>query len=172
MQPEQRVLLLMLDTVDFVAAFLGAMKIGAVPVPVNTLLKPHDYAFFLRDSRARVAVVSDALRATLEAALADRPSTLAHVVLGASAMGLGGGLVMVLFFSVWARAFGRRHLGRIQGMAQAMTVLASALGPLLLAWCVDRTGSYAVMFRILAAGVALTALVAWMTPMPKSTRRP
>ena len=48
-------------------------------------------------------------------------------------MGLGGGLVMVLFFSVWPRVYGRRQLGRIQGVAQAMTVLASAVGPLLLA---------------------------------------
>ena len=55
----------------------------------------------------------------------------------ATAMGLGGGLVMVLFFSVWPAVFGRRHLGRIQGVAQALTVLASAVGPLLLAWCVD-----------------------------------
>ena len=64
----------------------------------------------------------------------------------AAAMGLGGGFVMVLFFSVWPRAFGRRHLGRIQGTAQALTVLASAIGPLLLAWCVELTGSYAAMF--------------------------
>ena len=55
-------------------------------------------------------------------------------------------MVMVLFFSVWPRVFGRRHLGRIQGAAQALTVLASAVGPLLLAWCVEWTGSYAAMF--------------------------
>ena len=61
----------------------------------------------------------------------------------ATAMGLGGGLVMVLFFSVWPRVYGRAHLGRIQGAAQAMTVLASAIGPLLLAACVEWTGSYA-----------------------------
>ncbi|HMD10702.1 MAG TPA: MFS transporter, partial [Marmoricola sp.] len=99
-------------------------------------------------------------------------STLTHVVTWATAMGLGGGLVMVLFFSVWARAFGRRHLGRIQGIAQAMTVLASALGPLLLAWCIDRTGSYAGMFRILAAVVALTSLCALVTPMPPRAQPP
>jgi MFS family permease len=99
-------------------------------------------------------------------------STLTHVVTWATAMGLGGGLVMVLFFSVWARAFGRRHLGRIQGIAQAMTVLASALGPLLLAWCIDRTGSYAAMFRILAAVVALTSLCALVTPMPPRAQPP
>ena len=41
---EQRVAIAMLDSVDFVAAFLGAIKIGAVPVPLNTLLTPSDYA--------------------------------------------------------------------------------------------------------------------------------
>ncbi len=69
--PEDRVILLMLDGVDFVAAFLGAMKLGAVPVPVSTMLRPADYAFFVRDSRARAVVVSDALAPALDAALAD-----------------------------------------------------------------------------------------------------
>ena len=69
--PEERVILLMLDGVDFVAAFLGAMKAGAVPVPVSTMLRPADYAFFARDSRARAVVVSDALAPMLGSALAD-----------------------------------------------------------------------------------------------------
>ena len=81
-------------------------------------------------------------------------SSMAQVMAWASAMGLGGGLVMVLFFSVWGRVFGRRHLGRIQGVAQALTVVASAIGPLLLAWCLELTGSYAAMFQILAAVIA------------------
>jgi MFS family permease len=85
----------------------------------------------------------------------------------ATTMGLGGGLVMVLFFSVWPTAFGRRHLGRIQGAAQALTVVASALGPLLLAWCVDATGSYAAMFRILAGVIAVTAAAALVVEMPR-----
>ncbi|MEO7112665.1 MAG: benzoate-CoA ligase family protein [Polyangiaceae bacterium] len=68
--PEQRVLLLMLDTSDFVAAFLGTMKIGAVPVPINTLLTPDDYAYITKDSRARVAIVSDFLLSKLEAGVA------------------------------------------------------------------------------------------------------
>ena len=88
------------------------------------------------------------------------------VMLWATAMGLGGGLVMVLFFSVWVRFYGRRHLGRIQGVAQAMTVLASALGPLLLAWCVTWTGSYRGMFRILAAAIALVAVAALVVRAP------
>ncbi|MHB8419077.1 MAG: benzoate-CoA ligase family protein [Myxococcales bacterium] len=71
--PEQRVLLCLLDTVDFPALFLGALKAGAVPVPVNTLLTTEDYAFFLEDSRARVLVVSDALYPKLEPAIARSP---------------------------------------------------------------------------------------------------
>jgi MFS family permease len=89
-----------------------------------------------------------------------------HVMAWAAVMGAGGGLVMVLFFSVWPRVFGRRELGRIQGTAQAMTVLASALGPLLLAWCIDWTGSYAAMFRLLAGVIAITAAAALVVPVP------
>ncbi len=71
----------------------------------------------------------------LAAGLAALPhvTTIGQVMAWATAMGLGGGLVMVLFFSVWPRVYGRAHLGRIQGAAQAMTVVASAIGPLLLA---------------------------------------
>ncbi len=56
-----RVMLLLLDSPNFVAAFWGAIKIGAVAVPANTLLMPDDYAFMLRDSGARCLVVEDAL---------------------------------------------------------------------------------------------------------------
>jgi benzoate-CoA ligase len=55
-EPEQRVALLLPDGVEFVAAFLGAMKIGAVPLPLNTLAPPADLAYFLGDSRARALV--------------------------------------------------------------------------------------------------------------------
>lgn len=93
-------------------------------------------------------------------------SRLAHVMTWAVAMGLGGGLVMVLFFSVWGRVFGRRHLGRIQGAAQALTVVASAIGPLLLAWCLERTGSYTAMFEILSAAIAAVAVAALLISLP------
>jgi MFS family permease len=93
-------------------------------------------------------------------------SSFAHVMLWAVAMGLGGGLVMVLFFSVWGRVFGRRHLGRIQGIAQALTVVASAIGPLLLAWCLALTGSYAGMFQILAAVIGAVGVAALVMSMP------
>jgi benzoate-CoA ligase family protein len=66
-RPEERVFLLLLDTPEFAASFFGAIKIGAVPVPVNTLLKPADYEFLLNNSRARVAIVSDSLFTHLQA---------------------------------------------------------------------------------------------------------
>ena len=94
-------------------------------------------------------------------------STDLQVMVWAGTMGIGGGLVMVLFFSVWPRIFGRRHLGRIQGAAQALTVLASAIGPLLLAWCVERTGSYGMMFWILAGIIACVGCAAAVIPMPQ-----
>ena len=94
-------------------------------------------------------------------------STLAMAMGWALMMGLGGGLVMVLFFSVWPRLYGRRQLGRIQGVAQAMTVLASAVGPLLLATCVETTGSYAAMFYILAATVGVCASAAAAIRIPR-----
>ncbi|MCJ7797362.1 MAG: AMP-binding protein, partial [Thermoleophilia bacterium] len=54
---EERVLLLLLDSPAFAAAFFGAIKVGMVPVPTNTLLKPADYEYLLNDSRAQVVVV-------------------------------------------------------------------------------------------------------------------
>jgi MFS family permease len=93
-------------------------------------------------------------------------STRVHVMAWAIAMGLGGGLVMVLFFSVWGRVFGRLHLGRIQGAAQALTVVASAIGPLLLAWCLERTGSYTAMFQVLSAAIAAVAFAALLVSIP------
>ena len=92
--------------------------------------------------------------------------TIAQVMGWATAMGLGGGIVMVLFFSVWGRVFGRRDLGRIQGAAQALTVVASAIGPLLLAWCLEATGSYQAMFNILAGVIALVGSAALVVSLP------
>ena len=83
---EERVVLAMLDTVDFVSVFLGAMKLGAVPVPLNTLLRPADYSYLLRDTRARVVVVSDHLLEKLGPAIESAPA-LAHVVTAATPLG-------------------------------------------------------------------------------------
>jgi hypothetical protein len=61
---------------------------------------------------------------------------------------------------------GRTHWGRIQGAAQATTVVASAVGPLLLAETLARTGSYDLLFWGLAAVVAGLGVGAWVVPMP------
>jgi len=66
---EERVLLLAHDTADWPVAFLGAIYAGAIPVAVNTLLTPDDYAYMLSHSRARAAIVSSALLPTLRQAL-------------------------------------------------------------------------------------------------------
>src|SRR6185503_2354671 len=58
---EERVLICLLDTIDWPTAFLGCLKSGAVAVPVNTLMTEADYRHMLADSRARVLVVSEAL---------------------------------------------------------------------------------------------------------------
>lgn len=60
-RPEERVALVLLDGLDFVAVFLGAMKIGAVPVPMSTMLTEKDYEHLLSDSRASLCVVSTPL---------------------------------------------------------------------------------------------------------------
>src|SRR6267378_2788198 len=64
---EERVLLLLLDTPEFAVSFFGAIKIGAVPVPVNTILKPSDYQYMLNNSRACVAIVSESLCSQIHA---------------------------------------------------------------------------------------------------------
>lgn len=66
---EERVLLLMHDCSDWPVAFLGAIYAGIVPVAVNTLLQPADYAYMLKHCRAQAALVSDALLPQLQAAM-------------------------------------------------------------------------------------------------------
>jgi benzoate-CoA ligase len=76
---EERVLMACLDAPEFVGTFWGAMKIGAVPVPVNTLMRGQDYLYFLNDSRARAAVVSAAVLGEVAPAL-EEARHLRHVL--------------------------------------------------------------------------------------------
>lgn len=123
-------------------------------------------AFADRGSLRHVMVAALLILTAALAGLA-QVSTVAHVMAQAVAMGIAGGFVMVVFFSFWGRAYGREHLGRIQGAAQAMTVLASAVGPIFLALWVDRTGSYAAAFYALAVVVAALAVAAALVPIPR-----
>ena len=82
LHPEDRVLLLMHDCIDWPVSFLGALHAGVVPVAVNTLLTADDYAYMLRHSGAKAALVSGALWPVLQ-----------------SAMGQGGHAVRQVFVS-------------------------------------------------------------------------
>ncbi len=78
-QMEQRVLLCLLDTIDFPTAFLGAIKAGIVPIAANTMLTPADFEYMLSDSRARTVVVSAALLPAIQPLLGKLPF-LKHVI--------------------------------------------------------------------------------------------
>ncbi|MBA2680278.1 MAG: benzoate-CoA ligase family protein, partial [Ktedonobacteraceae bacterium] len=76
---EQRVALLLLDSPQFAATFFGAIRMGAVPVPLNTALRPDDYVYMLNDSRARVLVVHAPLWQTISHTL-PQLQYLRHIV--------------------------------------------------------------------------------------------
>jgi benzoate-CoA ligase family protein len=84
---EQRVGVLLYDSPALAATFFGAIKIGAVPVVLNTYLRPQDYLYMLSDSRARVLLVDEAIWQQI-AGLRRELSFLRHVVV---ARGAGGG---------------------------------------------------------------------------------
>src|SRR5262249_24833874 len=84
---EERVLICLLDTIDWPIAFLGAIKAGVVAVPVNTLMTEDDYSFMLEDSRARVLVVSEELLPKFKPAIAASKSLEHVIVSGAGAHG-------------------------------------------------------------------------------------
>jgi benzoate-CoA ligase family protein len=80
-RPEERVAILLPDGPPFAYAFFGAIKIGAVPIPLNTLWRPADYRYVLEDSRARVLVVSADLRSCIEEIPAASRPALRHVII-------------------------------------------------------------------------------------------
>ena len=67
------------DSAEWVTAFFGTIKIGAIAIGMNTLLKPYEYNYILRDSRARVLIVHEGLLPAIEP-LRDQHPTLRHVV--------------------------------------------------------------------------------------------
>jgi benzoate-CoA ligase len=78
-QREERIAIAMLDSCDWPALFLGAIKCGVVPVAMNTLLTPADYEYQLRDSRARALFVSEPLLKNFEP-IAANCADLKHVI--------------------------------------------------------------------------------------------
>ncbi len=84
---EERVAMIMLDTVDFPIVFLGALRAGVVPVPLNTLLTAEQYAYVLADCRARVLFVSEALYGVVKDIVGRMPDLECVVVSGTNAFG-------------------------------------------------------------------------------------
>jgi benzoate-CoA ligase family protein len=71
--------ILSLDVPEWVTSFFGIVKVGAIAIGMNTLLKPHEYDYILRDSRARVLIIHQALLPVLNQIRADQ-EFLEHVI--------------------------------------------------------------------------------------------
>jgi len=87
-RPEERMALLLYDTVEFPMAFWSAIRAGIVVIPLNTLLNAGQYAYILADSRAGAIVVAAELLATLRPILDLLPCLRLIVVVGAKAQDL------------------------------------------------------------------------------------
>lgn len=96
----------------------------------------------------------------------DRLQSDWQVITHAGIFGFCGGVFSVLFFTGFGQAFGHTHLGKIQGCAQALAVMASALGPWWLADVQQRLGSYFFAMTSAAPVFALVAICAWFTKIP------
>jgi 4-hydroxybenzoate-CoA ligase len=92
---EDRVAMILLDTVDWPIVFLGAIRAGIVPIPLNTLLAADQYAYMLADSRAKALFVSATLLPLVEPLLADLPA-LKHVLVAGGDAGAHRGLTAEL----------------------------------------------------------------------------
>ncbi|HTA24263.1 MAG TPA: benzoate-CoA ligase family protein [Terriglobales bacterium] len=79
-RPGERVVLILPDAPEFLYCFFGAIKIGAVAIPTNTLLKPAEYEYVLNDTEARVVLISDALLPQLTAIPRERLRYLKEIV--------------------------------------------------------------------------------------------
>jgi MFS family permease len=123
--------------------------------------------------RVRLGAVLAGALVVLAAVLACFPlvASLPQVYANAVAMGASGGALTVVFFTVWRQAFGPAHLGRVQGAAQLLTVLASAAGPLVLAAGHRAAGGYAPVVRALAVAALALAALAWFVPLPGAAQK-
>lgn len=120
-------------------------------------------------TRQRIAKVTAAALLVLAGSLVALAAlrTYWQVVCWTAVNGAVGGVITVVFFAVWSSLYGRRHLGKIQGAAQMLTVFASALGPLVFAEVKDRTGSYLAILTTMAVAAAVTGVITWFAPLPR-----
>jgi MFS family permease len=95
----------------------------------------------------------------------DLPSALAYAVL----FGLNNAVSMTLFGYMWARYFGRKHLGSVQGAGQTIQVVGASLGPPLIGFAVEFAGSFVLPLRVAALfplACAVAVVLFLRTPKP------
>jgi len=121
-----------------------------------------------RCSMGRVLAVG---MVVLAAALGGFPwvSTQSHAIAYAAGLGIAGGIVTVVHFAIYGHAFGRQGLGSIQAVAQVVSVLASATGPVLLTELKSRLGTADPLFLGMAAVAVVFAGVCWFVRLPDRT---
>lgn len=113
----------------------------------------------------RLLTVGLLLQATCMAALPFVRSSPGITLYGVG-MGISGTITTVLFFTIWSRAFGRQHLGQIQSVAQLLTVMLSAAGPVIFARCLYQFGTYSPAFMTLAIVSSGFAVWSWCISVP------
>jgi benzoate-CoA ligase family protein len=97
LQPEQRLVMFMADCPDFVVLYLATMRIGAVPVPVSTMLHAGGLAELLRDSRARLLAVTPEFAAGAKDAVAEAPELRGVLSCGGSGLAPDGRVAVHAF---------------------------------------------------------------------------
>lgn len=122
-------------------------------------------------SRQRIGVLLGIALLALTLALASFPSirSAMQLRLYGAVMGFVGGIVTVVHFSVWGQFFGRSEIGRIQGVAQVLTVLASAIGPACVAWFADQRHSHLPAYYGFALLTLIAAIFSFLMPIPIHT---
>ncbi|MEZ6043926.1 MAG: MFS transporter [Planctomycetaceae bacterium] len=115
----------------------------------------------------RMLTVGLMLQAVCMFALPSIRSTIGITLYGA-AMGVSGTITTVLFFTVWGQVFGQKHLGQIQSLAQMLTVVFSAVGPLVFGKCFANFCSYQPAFWGISAVSIAFAIWSWLIALPET----
>jgi MFS transporter, OFA family, oxalate/formate antiporter len=93
------------------------------------------------------------------------PGDLSMLIFSYGVFGCGQGLISVVGATVWARYFGRVHLGKIRGISLTAAVAASAIGPVIMGVSADYLGSFSHSLELFTVLSVLSAIVAcWATP--------
>jgi sugar phosphate permease len=119
-------------------------------------------------TRQRIGMLLGVALLALTVALALFPSIRSAIQLRlyGAVMGFVGGMVTVIHFSAWGQFFGRAEIGRIQGVAQALSVLASAIGPICVAWFADQERSHLPVYYVFAVMTSLASMLSFLMPLP------